>query len=107
MVAAVRPTRESPQRCAGDRETGRGGMWPRMSHDKVARPSRQDVLARCGSVSGRVARPPLHWTSMPYRYLITGGAGFIGSHLSERLLADGHAVTVLDDLTTGRDENLA
>ncbi len=41
------------------------------------------------------------------RYLITGGAGFIGSHLCERLLEDGHSVLVLDDLSTGRYENLA
>ena len=39
--------------------------------------------------------------------LVTGGAGFIGSHLVERLLAGGHAGTVLDDLSTGRLENLA
>src|SRR5688572_15687986 len=43
---------------------------------------------------------------MPQRYLITGGAGFIGSHLAERLLERGHFVTVLDDLSTGRQENL-
>jgi UDP-glucose 4-epimerase len=43
---------------------------------------------------------------MPNRYLITGGAGFIGSHLAEQLIADGHQVTVLDDLSTGRIENL-
>src|SRR5687767_12256361 len=43
---------------------------------------------------------------MPQRYLITGGAGFIGSHLAERLLGEGHAVTVLDDLSTGRQDNL-
>ncbi|MBN2492566.1 MAG: NAD-dependent epimerase/dehydratase family protein [Planctomycetes bacterium] len=39
--------------------------------------------------------------------LITGGAGFIGSHLAERLHADGARVTVLDDLSTGREANLA
>ena len=39
-------------------------------------------------------------------YLITGGAGFIGSHLADALLAQGHRVTALDDLSTGRRENL-
>lgn len=38
--------------------------------------------------------------------LVTGGAGFIGSHLTERLLADGHTVTVVDDLSTGKRDNL-
>jgi UDP-glucose 4-epimerase len=41
------------------------------------------------------------------RVLITGGAGFIGSHLCEALLAAGHHVDVLDNLSTGRLENLA
>src|SRR6266513_2125072 len=41
------------------------------------------------------------------RFLVTGGAGFIGSHLVERLLVDHHDVTVLDDFSTGRRENLA
>ncbi|WP_042688921.1 NAD-dependent epimerase/dehydratase family protein, partial [Azospirillum sp. B506] len=40
------------------------------------------------------------------RYLVTGGCGFIGSHLIERLLSAGHEVRVLDDLSTGRRENL-
>jgi UDP-glucose 4-epimerase len=39
--------------------------------------------------------------------LITGGAGFIGSHAVDGLLGDGHAVRVLDDFSTGRRENLA
>ena len=40
------------------------------------------------------------------RYLVTGGAGFIGSHLVDSLIADGHAVRVLDDLSSGAAENL-
>ncbi len=40
------------------------------------------------------------------RILITGGAGFIGSHLAERLISEGHGVTALDDLSTGRLDNL-
>lgn len=39
--------------------------------------------------------------------LVTGGAGFIGSHLVDRLLREGHTVRVLDDLSTGKRENLS
>jgi len=41
------------------------------------------------------------------RILVTGGAGFIGSHLCERLLADGHEVIAMDNLLTGTTDNLA
>jgi UDP-glucose 4-epimerase len=40
------------------------------------------------------------------RFLVTGGAGFIGSHLSDLLVEHGHSVHVLDDLSTGRRENI-
>jgi UDP-glucose 4-epimerase len=40
------------------------------------------------------------------KVLLTGGAGFIGSHLADRLLADGHEVVILDDLSTGHVEHL-
>lgn len=39
------------------------------------------------------------------RYLVTGGCGFIGSHLADALVADGHEVRILDDLSTGKREN--
>jgi len=39
-------------------------------------------------------------------YLVTGGAGFIGSHVCDRLLAEGHRVVAVDDLSTGRIANL-
>jgi len=41
------------------------------------------------------------------RILVTGGAGFIGSHLNERLLAEGHHVAVVDNLVTGSLENIS
>ncbi len=40
------------------------------------------------------------------KFIVTGGCGFIGSHLIERLVADGHSIIVLDDLSTGNLSNL-
>ena len=41
------------------------------------------------------------------RYLVTGGAGFIGSNTVDELVRRGHSVVVLDDLSSGKEENLA
>ena len=41
------------------------------------------------------------------KYLITGGAGFIGSHLTEKLIARGDQVVILDNLSTGSASNLS
>ena len=46
-------------------------------------------------------------TANAVRCLVTGGAGFIGSHIVHRLVADGHDVRVIDNLSTGSRENLA
>jgi UDP-glucose 4-epimerase len=43
---------------------------------------------------------------MGMKYVVTGGAGFIGSHIAERLLREGHTVAVVDNLLTGRRTNL-
>ena len=39
-------------------------------------------------------------------YLVTGGAGFIGSHITDRLLAEGHRVRILDNFSTGKHDNI-
>ena len=41
------------------------------------------------------------------KILVTGGAGYIGSHLVDKLVDENHEVTVLDNLSTGRTKNLA
>ncbi len=41
------------------------------------------------------------------RYLITGGAGFIGSHIAERLLSEGKSICILDNFSSGKEENLS
>ncbi len=50
---------------------------------------------------------PVRERARPRRVVVTGGAGFLGSHLCERLVADGFDVVCVDDLSTGRPENVA
>ena len=40
------------------------------------------------------------------KILITGGAGFIGSHITDALIAQGHTVAIIDNLSTGKKENI-
>jgi UDP-glucuronate decarboxylase len=55
-----------------------------------------------------ISVPPAHkLAAMSKRILVTGGAGFLGSHLCERLLSEGHEVVCLDNLFTGRRDNIA
>ena len=63
---------------------------------------------RCSGPAARGCLPAYDegggWRNL--RVVVSGAAGFIGSHLCDRLLADGHEVIGLDNLSTGRTENL-
>jgi UDP-glucuronate decarboxylase len=52
-------------------------------------------------------RPLENGGPVPKRILVTGGAGFLGSHLCERLVAQGHEVLCVDNYFTGRRANVA
>ncbi len=58
-------------------------------------------------MENRLARQPHPGSTRSRQVLITGGAGFIGSHLAGALLERGYAVTIIDDLSTGRFENIS
>ncbi|KAL8143080.1 hypothetical protein V2J09_016112 [Rumex salicifolius] len=71
----------------------------------TARPRFSSYLgAGFGSVSGKV---PLGLKRKGLRIVVTGGAGFVGSHLVDRLIARGDSVIVVDNFFTGRKENVA
>ena len=72
---------------------------PRSARRRCGRPS---SLARRAVLSKRVHSGPRY--GGPVRTLVTGAAGFIGSTLVDRLLADGHSVVGVDDLSSGRSD---
>lgn len=66
-------------------------------------PRQDQVLPPPPKVRGE---PPPNWDPTVMRILVTGGAGFIGSHLVDRLMEQGHHVTVVDNLFTGSRRNV-
>ena len=90
----------------GDVAGARDHHGPRGGHGFDERDRRAFVASQ---VAQDIAEPDrlLGGAGTIMRVLITGGAGFIGSHLAEKLLEDGHHVFVLDDLSTGSADNIA
>src|SRR5688500_6277700 len=70
---------------------------------RVGGAPRRAAAGRGGAVRGMSAPSPMTTLTTP---LVTGGAGFLGSHLCERLLAEGHRVICVDNLVTGNRANL-
>ena len=61
------------------------------------------------TLRNRAGQKPMyayHSYAQPKRILVTGGAGFIGSHLCDRLVGDGHEVICLDNFFSGRKRNI-
>lgn len=80
---------------AGQGSTPRENDYPTVRLDPAPEMAEKDRGAK-----------PLQSGDRRMRYLVTGGAGFIGSHIVETLLDQGHEVRVLDDLSTGHRRNL-
>lgn len=58
-------------------------------------------------ISPRIMKTPIMADHRRKKILVTGGAGFVGSHLVDKLMMEGHEVTVLDNFFTGQKKNIA
>src|SRR6185295_1670463 len=87
------------------RRRGAAARLPALRCQPTGRRCETALPARARRARPRATHP--RSTGLVARVLVTGGAGFIGSHLVERLIERGEHVTVLDDLSTGRRSNVA
>src|SRR5580698_2821120 len=95
-----------------NRTRSSGSRGPCRSSRHGSRPARRTMgWESTGSPPGTPApprrEPSARFPSMTPTAIVTGGAGFIGSHLVDALLADGYGVTVIDDLSSGKAERVA
>uniref|UniRef100_A0A8C3AM80 UDP-glucuronate decarboxylase 1 n=1 Tax=Cyclopterus lumpus TaxID=8103 RepID=A0A8C3AM80_CYCLU len=83
-----------------------GEMKIEQRIDEAVAPLREKIRDLEQSFSQKY--PPVKFLSEKdrKRILITGGAGFVGSHLTDKLMMDGHEVTVVDNFFTGRKRNV-
>src|SRR5260221_1292338 len=107
-----RPRQGFAQDADGDRpaqylQAGRHGGGGVFLYQRRARLARIDAGATAQSCVKPHLRKGRPMTSTKKRVLVTGGAGFLGSHLCERLLAQGHDVLCVDNYFTGRKDNIA
>ena len=114
----LRPKLRRPRggRCASHRHRMERVPPPRLSPDEGGSPGashlrRPKPLRPRGDARARIRlslrRTPPGGGCLMSRMMVTGGAGFIGSHLCERFLADGHEVICVDNLLTGSADNIA
>src|SRR3546814_535019 len=86
------------------------GRTPRKNRSTRCWPARKYCTLSGSSPAPGALHSRAYWigfiTMAEGPVLITGGAGFIGSHLTDALLAKGHSVRILDDLSTGKRSNL-
>ncbi|KAK1651106.1 hypothetical protein QYE76_068911 [Lolium multiflorum] len=79
----------------------------RAADDAFTRTPRTFSTAAANSNAAAARRLPVGVRKKPLRVVVTGGAGFVGSHLVDKLLARGDSVIVVDNFFTGRKDNLA